>query len=607
MFDLEEQLHRWRQETETTLAFEPEEIDELEDHLKFAVEKAIGAGAAPELAWNVAVARLGASPPLAVEFAKSKLMPALFHLLRSWLPAGLLVIVFAFNMFSTFHMNWPSPEQDQVGPNYPFWITGWVSFVLLLLFLPGKTSRIAVLLGVGNAFCLIPLLHAAFYNSLADQIIGVGWSRMGAAFGWLPLSLSMIGLVMLNAWAWKRSGSGREDFPVMLGVAAAISLLLTVSPFCCELIGSLSIRDLYSMPTAAQITLTGDAKNQFMKWKFVDVLVVCVAVITTWVPLVLMAVSSLGAAALQGIIRLLKAEKRADTKVFPATSDLPWIMTLIASGVCWALASAVEPSLNQNLLTTEDAVAHAAGRHFGLAFMILAPALLFLICGYELTKRLQRADGLRLFYASMVTAAQAMAILGVMALPVLMNAGAIDRTRIPHSAEPDWLHWSLIALAVVITARQAWLLRIKARGPSQASLWKFEGSNLVQFGSLLGLNFACAGLILTMVALVLAFESTVMISALINWGNSIEHPLTDHFDPSDYTSPPAMVTQAHYLSPHIVFWIFTALTYVTFCLEAGLAVAIALSGLEFIRFNGWRWYRTRKALRERRAVLALNE
>ena len=41
MFDLEEHLRQWRQETEATLAFEPEELDELEDHLRFAYENAL--------------------------------------------------------------------------------------------------------------------------------------------------------------------------------------------------------------------------------------------------------------------------------------------------------------------------------------------------------------------------------------------------------------------------------------------------------------------------------------------------------------------------------------------------------------------------------------
>jgi hypothetical protein len=111
-------------------------------------------------------------------------------------------------------------------------------------------------------------------------------------------------------------------------------------------------------------------------------------------------------------------------------------------------------------------------------------------------------------------------------------------------------------------------------------------------------------LILMMVALVLAFESTAMISAMIDWGNSVEHPLTKHFDPSNYMN---VTTQVHYPPPHLAFWIFSGLTYVSFCLAAGLLVAVILSGLEFIRFNGYRYYKMRKADRNRQAILAVNE
>jgi hypothetical protein len=38
-----------------------------------------------------------------------------------------------------------------------------------------------------------------------------------------------------------------------------------------------------------------------------------------------------------------------------------------------------------------------------------------------------------------------------------------------------------------------------------------------------------------------------------------------------------------------------------------LGSAIVLSGLEFIRFNSYLYYKVRKADRQRRAVLAVNE
>lgn len=604
MFDLEEQLRRWRQEIEATLAFESEEIDELEDHLKFAVEKATSEGALPEQAWSHAAARLGASPPLALEFAKRKLMPALFHLLRTWWQPGLLFLLLALKFSSTYNMNWPSVYQGEDGPNYTFWIISWLSFVALVLFLPGKGAKNAVLLGTGNAFCLIPLLHIAFYNSLTEQFIGVGWSRMAASFGWLPIFLSVIGIIFLTAWWWMRSRDNRKEFPAMLTVAATIIFLLAVSPFVSELVGNLSIRDLYNMPTAHDITLTGEVKSDFLKWKFVDVLINCLIVIASWLPIVLAVIGSIGTLFLQGILRGLKVGKPREETVFPAQQDLPWIMTLAGSGVCWIIASFVEPPFNGQIYQTELGGHHASGGHIGVAFITLAPTLIFLVSGYELTKRIGRALSLRPFYASILVVGEAAVLVGV----TLMHA----TTTLPAwtgpqavSAEPAWLSIALELGVVLMASLQVLLIWKKARkGPCQPSMWKFKGGDLVQFGLLLGLIFACSGLILMMVALVLAFQSVAMISAMIDWGNSIEHPTTNHFDPSNYDNSTIHV---HYPTPHLDFWIFSGLTYVSFCLAAGLAVAIALSGLEFIRFNSYRYYKMRKADRERPAVLAVNE
>jgi hypothetical protein len=289
MFDLDEELRRWRRETELALAFEPDEIDELEDHLKLAVEKAFAQGASPEEAWRSASARLGDSPPLAAEFAKSKLMPALFHLLRSWWQVGLLFVLFSLHVGSTFNMNWPStPSQGE--PRWSFWLVTWLCFAALVALMPGRSTRNALLLGVGNAFCLIPLLYAATYNSFSEHWIGLGWSRMGAPMGWWLVTMALTGLVVLNLWA--RRHCRRTDVPTTVAISSGIILLLAVAPFVGELLGNLSIRELYHMPTAHDIPYTGDARSQYMQWKFVDVLINSIVLIATWIPLSLASLSA---------------------------------------------------------------------------------------------------------------------------------------------------------------------------------------------------------------------------------------------------------------------------------------------------------------------------
>jgi len=191
-------------------------------------------------------------------------------------------------------------------------------------------------------------------------------------------------------------------------------------------------------------------------------------------------------------------------------------------------------------------------------------------------------------------------LVGVCAAPLLLNP--TDRSSLPLWLSTA-LHLALVALA------SAQILQIGKRVRAQRiepSTWHFNARELVRLGALLGLIGACCGLFLMSPALVLAFVSTAMISALINWGNSIKTP-GQPFDPSSYDSPAAMVTQAHYPTPHLDFWIISGLSYVSFCLAAGFLAALVLSGLEFIRFNTYRYYKVRKAERLRRTVPALNE
>jgi hypothetical protein len=609
MFDLDEQLRRWRRETEATLAFYPDEIDELEDHLKFAVEQAAREGASPENAWHQAVARLGASPSLALEFAKSKLMPALFHLLHSWLKPGLLLVIVGLLEGSIFHLGWPNADGSPILPDATFWIMIGVSFAALLSLLPGRSSKIAFLMGIGNAFCLVPLLHLLMYNPIGDRIVGAGWSRMSPPFGVLPITLSLFGLVLVNGWGWSRIRANRQALPAVLAIAATIVLVLTVSPFVSELIGNLSVRDIYSMPTAADIRLTGDAKSDFLKWKFVLVLLDCVFLIASWLPLVLLGVMSLGIASVQGVLRFLGLEKPSEHPVFPFTNELPWIMTLAASGFCWVMASSVEPNLNRQILETEKSVHLVAAGHIGYVFIVISSALVFLLCAYELTRKLMHASSLRPFYAWMLIVLEAAVLLGVVIFsPAVAGVYALNDPAahgIARSAQPAWLWWMTVGAGTVLVLRQAWRVRKKAHiAPCEISLWKFDGDDLVQFGSQLGLILACSGLILMMVALVLAFESVAMISAMIAWGNSIKNPETNHFDPSNYVN---LTTTVHYPTPLLVFWIYSGISYVSICLVIGLTVAIALSGLEFIRFNSFRLYRAKKASRPAPGALALNE
>jgi hypothetical protein len=218
MFDFEAKLLQWRRETEATLAFEDNEIDELEDHLRLAIETGLKEGLPPEQAWQHAQSRLGPASSLAPEFTKSKLMPALFHLVRSGWQAALLILIFSGVLFAFCDFT--------EGRSYRTFIAGYLGLAAMLFFIPGKPLKNAVLLGVGIAFCLIPLLHVLFYNPLTEKIVGYGWIRMGASFGWMQIGLGLLGIVLLTVWWWKRMGTEREKLPAQLSVAASLIFLL---------------------------------------------------------------------------------------------------------------------------------------------------------------------------------------------------------------------------------------------------------------------------------------------------------------------------------------------------------------------------------------------
>jgi hypothetical protein len=272
-------------------------------------------------------------------------------------------------------------------------------------------------------------------------------------------------------------------------------------------------------------------------------------------------------------------------------------MTLLASGICWTISRFVEPPFNEQIRQIEKSISNVTGAHGGLELMVLSSAMLFLVSGYELTRRLRQSTRVRPFYASMLVTVEVPVFIGVTLLPALMPGHNPLTDQHDASAQPAWLSWILGVAVVLIASRQTWLIRKKIRsGASELSLWKFEGRDLVRFGLVFGSILACSGMILMMVALDIAFISVIYISALIHWGNSITKPLTDHFDPQDYGK-----------SDNLSFWVMSGLGYVSLCLAIGLGTAMVLSALEFIRFNSYRLHKMKKARQGLAETLAINE
>jgi hypothetical protein len=90
MFDLEQELARWRRSLAARLPHNREALDELESHLRDAVQQQMAAGAEPAAAWTAALTRLGSRDAIAAEYGK---LPS--RTVWRWLPARVVLGIYA--------------------------------------------------------------------------------------------------------------------------------------------------------------------------------------------------------------------------------------------------------------------------------------------------------------------------------------------------------------------------------------------------------------------------------------------------------------------------------------------------------------------------------
>lgn len=163
--------------------------------------------------------------------------------------------------------------------------------------------------------------------------------------------------------------------------------------------------------------------------------------------------------------------------------------------------------------------------------------------------------------------------------------------------KPAWFFWLLDSLILFFVIRHTLALIGKwHRGAVETSLWKFNDDSLVQLGLLTGLIIAASGVALWLAALQLAYESTVLIGALLQWSQSVRQPAHVFYDPQSFLA-----------KEHLSYWLAEGIIYVAACLALGLVIVIVASAFEFIRFNGFRLYRVRKARHRATEILALND
>ena len=92
MFDLEREIRSWRASLERNAAFRPEDLGELESHLRDQIEDLTAAGGSREKAFLAATARIGSGEELAREYAKEGVHP-FWSVRTAWLLIGVVVMI----------------------------------------------------------------------------------------------------------------------------------------------------------------------------------------------------------------------------------------------------------------------------------------------------------------------------------------------------------------------------------------------------------------------------------------------------------------------------------------------------------------------------------
>lgn len=193
MFDLDQAIMRWRRQMAASGVKVPQVLDELESHVRDAVERQVRFGESEPVAFEAAIQELGPPRPLKVEFAKLRY--------RSWLPltrlsvAGLgLYLIFAALVLFTNDL-----------PGAELWLGLAALAVTLLTCLGvGIGARRAQHWGAGRT--LIGVVSA---------VVGVGW--LTSFLVWILPRLELSFSQFLVALLWTLA-------PVIAGAAFALGL-----------------------------------------------------------------------------------------------------------------------------------------------------------------------------------------------------------------------------------------------------------------------------------------------------------------------------------------------------------------------------------------------
>lgn len=590
MADFENHFKQWRAEIQTTLAFEPMEIDELEDHLRELVEAGVKKGLTSDQAWDEAQKQLGGVPSLALEFAKSKLLPSLLHLLYLWWKPALLCALSVAVIF-TISNGWGG--LDDTALNYtPTLTLVFATLIATLALVRKKSARNAILTGVGFSLCLTLPLYKLIYNPFTARFLWKEWSLLCPPISRWQLALSCVGVIGFLVWSWLRNHN-RKSLPLIFGLV----LVLAFIPALSEAAGHYSMQLVWQLPQPEQVTLTGDERIKFCVRTEGGVTFEVVNRILMSVPIALItAGTACGCAVLQWRKRAAAANAPF-CKSFPTQKDLALLLILVCSAWWWIASSSIERGFTEKIRTTAVFSMRPINTFNGMELVILVSAFSYLVAAAEFGKRLVKAKRISPFYIGCLVVME----MGIG--PFLIWVSHAHReypyTKELESALPLSARVILFGAVFLLAALHGLTLYRKIRsGAVEQSLWKMNTARLPELGGLVGLILALSGAVSIMLALVMAYESVCCIVLWQEWGYAITDT-AKHFDPNHYIE---------LLSGHrFTSWFTYSILYLTYCLATGWGIVIALSGLEFARFNSYRLFVAWRAGRPGRAPVKQSE
>ena len=161
MFDLEREIAGWRRWMSARLPHDREALDELESHLRDAVQQQVTAGAKLSEAWTAALNRLGSREAIAAEYAKLPSRAA-----WRWLPAQVVLGVYAV-------------------------FVAWLGWFVAARFFGGKSDALLAV----HVFAI-----TAGYTTLFAVGAVVAWSILSRAFrGWSSIETGLLRSTMRSA------------------------------------------------------------------------------------------------------------------------------------------------------------------------------------------------------------------------------------------------------------------------------------------------------------------------------------------------------------------------------------------------------------------------